>query len=409
MNKHISTSLLFLLAAVSALSPFAIDSYLSAIPIIAAELNSDIAFVSVTVSIYIFGLAIGQLIGGPLSDRFGRLPIIGLGLFLFGLGSMLIAMTTSIETLWLYRIIQAIGGGISIVGIPAIIRDHTQGKESARLFSLIMLISMIAPSIAPSFGTLVLKTLGWHWIFILMAGFGVLLGLLAFKMNLKNHNNKPKEAAKEKHLGGYAAVLKQRQYMGFLLAQAFGFAMLMTFLANAPFAYIKHFDVTEEMFSALLILNVVGVVTVNRLNNRLLNKYEPAALLKAFTFMQLLAVVVLLLVTLFMPQSLLLTVAALVLVTSPIGGIMPNSSASFMNGFAKNAGTAAAALGTAQYVIGALVSACAALFSQDSLWAIVGMMLLATCISFAGAAYSKSATSTAKPPAIGHEPELDAV
>ncbi len=177
MNKKMSTSLIMLLAAVFAMSPFAIDSYLPAIPAMAADLNIETSMVSVTVSIYVLGMAIGQLFGGPLSDRFGRRPIMVAGLLIFSVGSLLIASAESMEMLWSWRVIQSIGGGIAVVGVPATIRDNAEGKEAARLFSLVALIMMLAPSIAPTVGTIVLKTLGWPSIFIILSAVAVVVAV----------------------------------------------------------------------------------------------------------------------------------------------------------------------------------------------------------------------------------------
>ncbi len=164
-NKTITKTQILTLAAVFAISPFAIDSYLPAMPSMASAMNVDISMLSVTVSLYVLGLAVGQLIGGPLSDKKGRRPVMAVGLGIFAVGSLLITTTIHIESLWLWRFVQAIGGGIAVVGVPATIRDNTTGKESAKLFSLIALIMMIAPSIAPTIGTLFLRMAGWQWIF----------------------------------------------------------------------------------------------------------------------------------------------------------------------------------------------------------------------------------------------------
>ena len=382
MNKYISTPLLFLLAGISALSPFATDGYLSAIPIIAKDLNTDISMVAITVSLYIFGLAIGQLIGGPLSDRFGRKAIIVLGLVIFSIASFFIPYTHSLEMLWGIRVIQAIGGGIAVVGVPAIIRDNTVGKDSARLFSLIMLITMLAPSIAPSVGTLILKTLNWGWIFTSLAMVGTIVTIAVVVIMPKDI--KVKNNVKS---GGYLSVFRERRALGYLVAQGFCFSVLMTFLTNAPFAYIDHFNVGETFFSALLILNVLGVSIVNRVNHYLLNRYEPNQLLKLFLSVQLIGAIVLVIATAFFSDNLWFTVTGFVLITATIGGVIPNASACFMHYFGKNAGFAAATLGATQYILGAVVSAVAAILSHDSLWPIVLVMLTATIIALFGAFY----------------------
>ncbi|MGF1717078.1 multidrug effflux MFS transporter [Photobacterium chitinilyticum] len=380
MNKKMSTSLIMLLAAVFAMSPFAIDSYLPAIPAMAADLNIETSMVSVTVSIYVLGMAIGQLFGGPLSDRFGRRPIMVAGLLIFSVGSLLIASAESMEMLWSWRVIQSIGGGIAVVGVPATIRDNAEGKEAARLFSLVALIMMLAPSIAPTVGTIVLKTLGWPSIFIILSVVAVVVAVGAAVVMPK-----AEKVTKQKKSGGYISVIKERRALGYLLAQAFGYAVLMTFITNAPFAYIEHFEVTVELFSGLFIVNVVGIVIVNRANSLLLRVYEPAILLKAFLGMQLIGGVTLVGSMIIAPENLWFAVVGFVISIAANGGIMSNSSACFMRFFANSAGVASALLGAVQYGVGAAVSALAAMLSVDTLWPMILAMLVSTLIALTGA------------------------
>ncbi|OBT12070.1 Bcr/CflA family drug resistance efflux transporter [Vibrio sp. UCD-FRSSP16_10] len=378
----LTKSFIALLVAISAISPFATDSYLSAIPIIANDLGAQTSHVAITVSLYILGLSIGQLFGGPLSDRLGRKPVIVVGLLMFAIASIAIGFIDSLHQMWCFRVIQAIGGGVAVVGVPAIIRDRTTGKETARLFSLLMFIGMIAPSIAPSVGTLVLKLLGWHWIFIMMGIFAVVISASVLLIMPKQVT--AVSAHKPKGLG-YAAVFRERKALGYLASQGFGFAVLMCFLTNVAFAYIEHFGVSEELFSALLVLNVLGVGVVNRINSFLLHRYEPSLLLQGFLKMQIVAAAFLVFVTLCFPDSLVLTVIGFVLTTAMIGGVMPNSAASFMHYFPNNAGTASATLGASQYMIAAMVSAIAALLSVNSLVPLVLVMITSSVIALLGA------------------------
>ncbi|MDV5172344.1 multidrug effflux MFS transporter [Photobacterium rosenbergii] len=380
MNKHIPTSLLLLLAAVFALSPFAIDSYLPAIPIIASDLGVNTSLVAVTVSIYVLGMAAGQLIGGPLSDKLGRKPTMVAGLLLFAAGSFMMAGVESLEMLWAWRVIQALGGGIAVVGVPATIRDNAVGKEAARLFSLIALIMMLAPSIAPTVGTLILRTQSWHWIFYLLCFLSAMIALNAMVVMPK-----AKPVKKEKGSGGYLSVIKERRALGFLVAQAFGYAVLMTFITSAPLAYIEHFGVSAELFSGLFIANVIGIVIINRTNTFLLRTYEPSSLLKVFLTFQLVGGIVLITSHTIAPEKLWFIVPGFVISIAANGGIMANSSACFMRYYGKNAGVASALLGAVQYGVGAGVSALAAMLGGMSLWPMIIAMVGSTVIALTGA------------------------
>lgn len=385
-----SKNLLILLASVCALTPYAIDSYLPAITVIAHTFSVETSMVSITVSIYIFGMAIGQLIGGPLSDRLGRKPIMVAGLLLFALCSVLIARSTSIELFWGWRVIQSIGAGIATVGVPAAIRDNAEGKEAAKLFSLIGLISLIAPSIAPSVGTTVMNMLNWQWIFHISGILGIILAIYTFTtMPKAKQIIKAKSTLSSESGGGFWEVLQQRQAMGYLIAQAFGFAMLMTFLTNSPYVYMVHFGVSAELFSTLMVFNVGGVVLVNRLNSYLLNRFEPSQLLVGFLVMQLIGVTLLILSLIFAPNNLWFAVASFVISIASIGGVMPNTSASFMQFFKHNAGTASALLGSLQSFIGAFVSGLAALLTVQSLWPMALIMLLSSGIALAGIVFMR--------------------
>ncbi|MDR9828936.1 multidrug effflux MFS transporter [Vibrio sp. FNV 38] len=380
MNNSISRRLIVLLAAVFAMTPFAIDSYLPAIPSIARELNVDTAMISITVSIYVFGLAIGQLIGGPLSDKFGRMKVMVAGLVIFALCSVMLAQADSLYSFWFWRVVQSLGGGIAVVGVPATIRDNTEGKESAKLFALIALISMIAPSIAPSVGTVIMNLISWHWIFIISGSLALLVAFAATRILPKPN----KQAAPDSPVR-YKDVFTEPKALGYMFSQSFSFAVLMTFIANGAFAYMIHFGVTPEMFSALFLVNVIGVATVNRINSYLLNHHAPEKLLVTFISLQVFGTSLLVISQLIAPGNLWFAVVGFIVSISANGGIMANSNASFLKHFGKGAGVASAALGATQFFTGASLSALAALLSKDSLWPIVLMMFLASLVSLSGA------------------------
>jgi DHA1 family bicyclomycin/chloramphenicol resistance-like MFS transporter len=362
-------------------------------PSMASAMNVDISMLSVTVSLYVLGLAVGQLIGGPLSDKKGRRPVMAMGLGIFAVGSLLITTSVHIESLWLWRFVQAIGGGIAVVGVPATIRDNTSGKESAKLFSLIALIMMIAPSIAPTVGTLILRMAGWQWIFHLTAvlALGVAVLVMLFipkgKMSDSAELTAVRSTAVQSTIkkGGLLAVFKEKRALGYMLAQAFAYSVLMTFVTNASMIYMTVFDVTPERFSVLFVANICGLITINRLNTLLLRWYEPTQLLKGFLLMQVTGGLILLAASIVVPGNLHIAVTGFVIAIAANGGIMSNASTCFLKYHGHNAGSASAVLGAVQYTVGAAASASAALISMGRVQPIVIAMLLCSIIALAGA------------------------
>ncbi|MBB1274430.1 multidrug effflux MFS transporter [Psychromonas sp. SR45-3] len=383
-KRSVSMALVVTLSSIYAVSPFAIDSYLPALPIIAEEMQVDISMLSVTVSLYIFGLAIGQLIGGPLSDRHGRLPIMILGLGIFALASLLLTTSTHISVLWLWRILQSIGGGIAIVGVPATIRDNAEGREAAKLFALVSLIMMIAPSIAPAIGNLILSLHHWHWVFYFMTIVSCFAILMAIKFVPHQSLKQKRELAitTERRKGiRFIDVFKHKHAMGYMIAQGFAFAVMMTFVTNSAMIYMGVFEVSSDVFSMLFAANIAGLIVINRLNNYLLNRFEPASLLRCFLTMQVTGGVLLVISSLLVTKSLPFTAIAFIITISANGGVMANSNACFLKHFGKDAGTASAVLGAFQCAMGAIISAFAAFVSMGYLQPVVMIMLISSCIA----------------------------
>ena len=164
-----------LLALLTAIAPLAIDMYLPAMANMASSLNSDIHHVELSVSTFLLGFALGQITGGPLSDSFGRKPIIYLGLAIFGAASLSLIWVTSLDELLILRVVQAVGGGLAVVNSTAIVRDNFDGADIARVLSMIAMIMMAAPMIAPMLGSLVLHFSQWQTIFAVLAAYSAVL------------------------------------------------------------------------------------------------------------------------------------------------------------------------------------------------------------------------------------------
>ena len=386
MNK----TLIVTLAAVFALTPFTIDSYLPAMPTMAKAIGVDISLMSVTVSLYIFGLAIGQLIGGPLSDKKGRRFAMTAGLVVFAIASILLTTANKIEVLWLWRVLQAIGGGMAVVGVPATIRDTTSGKEAAKLFSLIALIMMIAPSIAPTVGTIIMSLGDWRWIFYMLAIMALLVAILVmcFMPEPTESITLKSESSDIQKKFGLLSVFSEKRALGFMVAQAFAYSVMMIFLTNASMMYMEVFGQTPKQFSMLFFANICGLVVVNRANTFLLARFEPEVLLKGFLSLQVLGGIILVTASVIVPDALYVVVVGFVIAISANGAVISNSSACFMKRFGHNAGSASAVLGATQYTIGGTVSALSAFISLGAIQPVVIMMLLSSMIALTGATIS---------------------
>ncbi|MBU6954730.1 multidrug effflux MFS transporter [Hahella sp. HN01] len=371
----------FILAMAVALGPFAIDTYLPAFPDIATAIGADIHDVSLSISVYILGLAIGQLIGGPLSDRLGRSRIMltGLGLFLFS--CLMLSQSESLASLLIWRFTQAFGGGWCAVSVPAIIRDRTEGQETAKLFSLIGLIMIAAPAIAPTLGSTILAFADWRWIFLFLALYtGVVIVTLWFSLfaDAPPHSPPPKRNV----LADYLEILKNTAALRFIFIQSLGFSVMLTFLTHASFIYQEWFGLSEFAFSLLFAGNIAVMALMSMANRALLTWVESAQLLRLAVWLQTFGVILLIAIV-FLYPSLYLFAPALMLSVGSLGAAMPNGSACFIQFFKSNSGTASALMGALQFTISGAISALSSALSDGTLVPIVAVMLMCALLNAA--------------------------
>ncbi|AZZ91903.1 Bcr/CflA family efflux MFS transporter [Hahella sp. KA22] len=373
--------LAFILAMAVALGPFAIDTYLPAFPDIAKAIGADIHDVSLSISVYILGLAIGQLIGGPLSDRLGRSRIMltGLGVFLFS--CLMLSQSESLASLLIWRFTQAFGGGWCAVSVPAIIRDRTEGQETAKLFSLIGLIMIAAPAIAPTLGSTILAFADWRWIFLFLALYtGVVIVTLWFSLfaDAPPHSPPPKRNV----LADYLEILKNTAALRFIFIQSLGFSVMLTFLTHASFIYQEWFNLSEFAFSLLFAGNIAVMALMSMANRALLTWVESAQLLRLAVWLQTFGVALLVAIV-FLYPSLYLFAPALMLSVGSLGAAMPNGSACFIQFFKSNSGTASALMGALQFTISGAISALSSALSDGTLIPIVAVMFMCALLNAA--------------------------
>lgn len=383
-----------LMAMTVALGPLALDTYLPAFPAMADFLQVDSHSISLTLSVYIFVLSLGQLVGGPLSDRLGRAPVMLGGLLLFALASFAIWQVGDLPSLIALRAVQAFGGGCAMVCVPALVRDVVHGLAAAKLFSMIGLVMFIAPAIAPSIGSLLLMVSGWDSIFLFLGVYALLLVALSKLSIFRGTLTRP-PASELSVLRRYALVLSTRPAMRFIALQAMSFSVMMLFITHSSFIYQEYFAVGPETFALLFAANVLMVVVMNLCNRLLLNYIRPQQILRMAVSIQAVGLVALLLI-MWLTPSLWLFVPALMLAIGAMGATTPNNQACCMEYFSENSGTAAALMGAMQFSVAGVLSAVSALLPQQVMAIILAMAgCSAVCLVLVWAPFGHDKTSAA--------------
>lgn len=353
-------SLAILLAMLTAVAPFAVDMYLPAMQAMAFDLSTPIHYVEISVSTFLFGFAIGQLIGGPASDRFGRKPIISIGLIIFSITSLLLTQTESIDQLLFLRALQAIGGGMATVNSSAMIRDLFSGDEMAKVLSMVAIVMMSAPLIAPMLGALVVEAFNWQTIFLSLALYAIFVMFLLLWKLPETNPKKSLASAKEPNTlktplwQSYKRVLSHRQAMGYVVAISFGFSGMFTFITAAAFAYLEYFSVSVKMFPFLFGANVLVMMAMNRINVWALNHFSSKQVLSLGLGIQLFTGIVLIIAS-YQQPPLSLIVGLNMLFVGSLGLIAANATAGALNYFPDISGTATAVIGVSEFTLGAIV------------------------------------------------------
>jgi DHA1 family bicyclomycin/chloramphenicol resistance-like MFS transporter len=343
-----------LLALLTAIAPLAIDMYLPAMAAMAADLNTDIHHVELSVSAFLIGYAVGQLTGGPLSDRFGRRPIILLGLVLYFIASVMLIQVDQLDGLLLWRAIQAIGGGLATVNSPAVVRDRFQGDDIARTLSMVAMIMMMAPLLAPALGSVIIHIGDWRDIFVVLAGYSLVV--IAIVVFVLDESHPPERRSRQSPWRNYWQVISHAEARPYIIALAFAFSTMFVFITAAPFLYLEYYQRPPSQFAWLFGANIIVMMSLNRLNVWLLPRFGSKHLLQAGTLLQLAATVSLVVLTQTMEKpSLWLVLPLIMLSVGAIGLIAANAISSVLQHFHNISGSATALIGVTEFLAGALL------------------------------------------------------
>lgn len=349
--------LILILGALTALSPFSIDMYLPAFQKIAADFHVQVTDVSLSLSAYFVGLAIGQLFYGPLLDRFGRKRPLYIGLSIFILASIGCMFSKNIETLIMFRVIQALGGCAAQVASMAMVRDFFDGNESAKIFSLLILILGASPLLAPTIGAYLSDFFGWQAVFIALSLIGVFLLSITYFFLPEGHQPDPTHSL---HLGSifknYWSILVNPHFATYTFAGALAFSGLFVYLASSPIIFLEIFQINPHMYGWIFGLLAAGFIACSQLNIFFMKKWSSEHILSVG--MSTLACVGFV----FFAGSwanlygMVGTILFLFLYLACAGVINPNASALALVPFTKHVGSAAALMGSVSMVVGSLSS-----------------------------------------------------
>ncbi len=382
-NKNFRTTLI--LSALVAFAPMSIDMYLPALPALERYFSTDTASVQHTLASFFAGLAIGQLLYGPIADKYGRKPPLYFGLTLYVIASAACALAPGIGSLIVLRFLQAVSGCAGMVVARAMVRDLYDRQESARGFSILLMVMGIAPIVAPLAGGYLLTWFGWRSIFWVLALFGVAC-LVAVKWRLPETipQDQPRIPL-SKALGNYAALLADRRYLGYALSGGFGQAGMFAYISGSPFVFIDLYGVPAHYYGWLFGLNATGIVAFTQANRRLLLKYDSDRVLDFGNLAGFLICILLLAAAVSNLAGLIGILVPLFFVVSLRGLTFPNASAGAMAPFPEKAGSASALLGSVQFAISAVASAAVGVFHDGTavpMAAVIGTCGLLAFVSY---------------------------
>ncbi|MFF4808661.1 multidrug effflux MFS transporter [Micromonospora chersina] len=357
MSRGQQLRLVLVLGSLIAIGPLTIDMYLPALPAITADLETTSAAVQLTLTGTLAGLALGQLLIGPLSDAVGRrLPLLA-GIALHILASLLCVVAPTVQVVGVLRVLQGLGVAATSVVAMAVVRDLFSGAAFARLFSRLMLVMGAAPILAPTLGSALLRWSDWRGVFVALAVFGLLLVVVA-AVGLRE--TLPAERRRHGGLAAvgrdYRALLRDRTFVGLVLVAGLAMAALFAYVAGSSFVFQERYGLDEQQFGLAFGAGAVGLITATQLNVRLLRRYTPQRILVTALAVGTAAGLVLLTFAATGVGGLAAVLASLWVVLASAGLAMPNAPALALSRHGEAAGTAAALLGAVQFGVGALAA-----------------------------------------------------
>ncbi len=349
--------LIVILGLLDTIGPFSIDMYLPAFPNIAADMHTTIQNVSLSVSTYFLGFAAGQILYGPLLDRFGRKMPLYIGLCAYIVITVICSFSASINALLILRAMQALSGCVGAVAAIAMVRDFFPPDKSASIISFLILVIGLSPLLAPSVGSLVADAFGWRYVFITLAVVALIVLLLViFFLPEGQKPDKSISLRPAPIIATFKSILLKPQFYVYTIAGTFCFSGLFVYVAGSPAIFMDSFKVSAKMYGGIFALLSIGLIGCTQLNHFLTRKYPSENIFKVSAIIQSVAAVLFFVGVLNDWYGLISTMIMLFVIVSAAGLGYPNAAAVALAPFEKNVGSASALLGFIQLGIGGLIS-----------------------------------------------------
>ena len=376
MRKSINhLYLIILISILSSVAPMGVDTYLPSIPEIAKYFDVNIHKVELSLSIFLIGFAIGQIFGGPISDRYGRRVGSIVGLLGYALFSFLIIFSSSIYELWIYRFLEAFFGGITVVNATAAVRDRFSGQEAAKVFSLIGMVRSLAPLLAPVFGAAIIHFFPWEGIFVFLTIYALIVAFFIYKDLPESFTY-----TKQNIIESYKLVLTHKKAMKAMLVLAISFGAFFIIIAKTSYIYIEYFGIKTDYFPLFFGINFIILIAMINVNVKLLKTYQAKNIAKYATLIQFCVGIIFLLIH--KDMNLILTVIIIASYMSMMAFIFGNCMSLAIEHFSKNAGVASGVIGVLQFGLGALISSVALNFDNNGFFVIAFSITFLSIISF---------------------------
>ncbi|MDU1061937.1 MAG: Bcr/CflA family multidrug efflux MFS transporter [Leclercia adecarboxylata] len=367
-RPHSSFSIVFILGLLAMLMPLSIDMYLPALPVIAEQFGVPAGSAQMTLSTYILGFALGQLLYGPMADSLGRKPVILGGTLVFAGAAAACAMSQSIDHLIVMRFFHGLAAAAASVVINALMRDIYPKEEFSRMMSFVMLVTTVAPLVAPMVGGAVLVWFSWHAIFWILALAALLASAMIFFFIKETL---PAEHRQKFHirttLGNFASLFRHKRVLSYMLASGFSFAGMFSFLSAGPFVYIELNHVSPQHFGYYFALNVVFIFVLTMINSRFVRRVGALNMFRIGLWIQF-VMAMWMVVTAFFDVGFWTLVVGIAAFVGCISMVSSNAMAVILDEFPHMAGTASSLAGTFRFGIGAIVGALLSLATFTTAW-----------------------------------------